>query len=67
MPLALPPLRLVLQEAAVGLREAELAELRHRGGEEQRSVAVGLCKARTLRTTGLMWADQEELRSKRKG
>lgn len=29
MPLALPPLRLVLQEAAVGLREAELAELRH--------------------------------------
>lgn len=51
----------------MGLREAELAELRHRGGEEQRSVAVGLCKARTLRTAGLMWADQEELRSKRKG
>lgn len=67
MPLALPPLRVVLQEAAVGLREAELAELQHRGGEEQRSVDIGLCKVRTLRTAGLMWTDQEELLSKRKG
>lgn len=45
----------------------EQAKLKLGGGEEERCMEIGLCKARTLRAAGMKWTDQEELSSKQEG
>lgn len=68
MTLALPPLSAwCCRRPKQDSHGTEQAKHRHRGGEEQRCMEIGLCKVRTVRTARMMWTDQEELPNKGQG